>query len=93
MDTNDDGPSLTVHEFCKLERISRPHYSKLKRHGRGPTETHLLGRVVILPKHRREWREVQEALPPELAEEQEQITREMIERGRKLGLSNKRVQS
>ena len=87
---NDDGPSMTVTEFCRLEKISRPFYQKLRAAGRGPHETHLLGKVVIQPKHRREWREAQNNLSGEQLQQQIAIDESIVKRGRELGATNKR---
>lgn len=47
--------SLTIKEFCHLERISRPTYYKLQRQGRGPAEMRFGTAVRISPEARAEW--------------------------------------
>ena len=53
--------SETIAEFCESERISRSHYYKLKRYGKGPREMRLLSTVRITPEAKADWRRAREA--------------------------------
>jgi hypothetical protein len=54
---SDRDASMTIREFCKLERISKVTYHKLKRKGLGPVEMRAPGMslVRITPAARFEW--------------------------------------
>lgn len=54
---SDVGPSMTIREFCALERMSKVTYHKLKRNGLGPDELRAPGMtfVRITPAARLDW--------------------------------------
>jgi hypothetical protein len=58
-DDVDEEASLTIGDFCRLERFSKKIYHGLKQRGLGPEETCPPGtRVIrISPQSRREWHE------------------------------------
>jgi hypothetical protein len=47
--------SLTIPEFCHLERMSEPSYYLLKKRKLGPEELRYLSMVRITPKAREQW--------------------------------------
>jgi hypothetical protein len=53
-----DLDAYTIEEFCRRHMISRAHYYNLKLAGKGPRESHALGRVLITKESAREWREM-----------------------------------
>lgn len=81
--TDDDGPSLTISEFCRLEALSSATYHKIQRAGTGPKTIAIPNtRVVrISAQARREWRErmaelsATEAAKLEARRRQEQASR------------------
>ena len=50
-------PVLTIAEFCAMQKISRSHYHKEKRAGRGPREIHSGHRILITASAVRDWRQ------------------------------------
>jgi hypothetical protein len=54
---SDNDPSMTIREFCALERMSLVTYHKFKRNGLGPQELRAPGMsfVRITPSARRDW--------------------------------------
>jgi hypothetical protein len=57
-----DGPqaeldAYSIEEFCGRHSISRATYYNLKLAGKGPRESHALGRVLITRESARDWRE------------------------------------
>jgi hypothetical protein len=58
-DNTDLERSLTVKEFCALERMSPSAYYKMRREGHGPAELHIPGieLTTITATARREWHE------------------------------------
>jgi hypothetical protein len=55
--SGNEEPSYTLGEFCEIERMSRSTYHKIKRAGRGPSETRVPGMTLIriTAAARREW--------------------------------------
>jgi hypothetical protein len=49
-------PSLTITEFCKVEKISRSAYYGMKRLGLGPDEMYIGDLPRITPESHRRWR-------------------------------------
>jgi len=61
IETDDDGPSLTIPQFCADEQFSRPFYFKLRKRGKGPREIRLGRAVRITRQARRDWRRQRES--------------------------------
>jgi hypothetical protein len=49
--------AYSIEEFCRRHSISRATYYNLKLAGKGPRESHALGRVLITRESARDWRE------------------------------------
>jgi hypothetical protein len=80
-------PSLSIDEFCTLERISAPTYHKLKRLGLGPREMRI-GRIIrISPEARLDWHQERE----KPTEEQRRVDEQLHERA--MRISKKSVAS
>jgi len=72
-DDPDADPSFTIAEFCRLEKISRAFYYKLKAQKRGPREMDLgPGAKRITGQARRDWHRQREAEAAESADDQSQ---------------------
>lgn len=54
-------PSLTIDEFCAVERISRTFYYKLEKSGIGPRTMKVGACRRISPEAHAEWRRAREA--------------------------------
>jgi hypothetical protein len=52
-----DLDAYSIEEFCRRHSISRATYYNLKLAGKGPRESHALGRVLITRESARDWRE------------------------------------
>jgi predicted DNA-binding transcriptional regulator AlpA len=53
--------SLTINEFCAVEKLSRSQLYKLWHQGKGPRLYKIGNRPRISPEARREWRQQMEA--------------------------------
>jgi hypothetical protein len=52
-----DLDAYSIEEFCRRHSISRATYYNLKSAGKGPRESHALGRVLITKESAHDWRE------------------------------------
>jgi hypothetical protein len=52
-----DLDAYSIEEFCRRHSISRASYYNLKNAGKGPRESHALGRVLITKESAHDWRE------------------------------------
>jgi predicted DNA-binding transcriptional regulator AlpA len=67
-ESGDPDASFTIDEFCRVEKISRAFYYKLKKQGRGPREMKLgPGAKRISGQARRDWHRQREAEAAESA--------------------------
>jgi hypothetical protein len=57
----DAEPSLTINEFCSLERISRSTYYNMQRAGLGPDEALIGAHRRITAEARRRWHQKRES--------------------------------
>jgi len=55
-------PSLTIDEFCAVERISRSFYYKLRKDAKGPREMVVGVCKRISPEAHAEWRRAREGV-------------------------------
>jgi hypothetical protein len=53
-----DRDAYSIEEFCRRHSISRATYYNLKTAGKGPRESHALGRVLITKESAHDWREM-----------------------------------
>jgi hypothetical protein len=53
--------SFSIRIFCARNAISEGFYRKMRAHGLGPRETHILGRVIISEEAERDWQREREA--------------------------------
>jgi hypothetical protein len=55
---NVDLAAYSIEEFCRRHSISRSTYYNLRKAGKGPTESHVMGRVIITKESALEWRQM-----------------------------------
>src|SRR5437868_1215196 len=80
----EEGPSSTIVEFCRLEALSLASYHKLRRAGLGPEVSVPSGPIVrITAKSRREWHARMAELSRQEAAKLEQ--RRRVEQARRAG--------
>lgn len=70
--------AYTIREFCAAFKISKPTYFRLRAEGRGPKETRLGAKVLVMRKDVDAWIERQQNLTGKQAKEQEAINKRLV---------------
>jgi hypothetical protein len=85
-----DHDSLTIEEFCAVEKISRTSFFKMQRKGIAPETFRIPGMAIVrvTAQARQEWRARMAALKDDPAIEKKKA--ENIERSRRAGIQKKK---
>jgi hypothetical protein len=49
--------AYSIREFCRRHSISRSTYYNMRKAGKGPAESHVMGRVIITKESAFKWRQ------------------------------------